>query len=92
MDTNADDLKGRAKIAAGAVTGDKDLEREGKMDRATGQVKAHAEKVTEKGREAVSSAQAAASDLADKGREAVESVVEKAKDAAVKVKGSGGGE
>ena len=34
-----DDLKGRAKEAAGDLTGDKDLKREGKVDRATGDVK-----------------------------------------------------
>ena len=36
---NFDDLKGRAKEAAGDLTDDKDLEREGKVDQATGTVK-----------------------------------------------------
>ena len=36
---NFDELKGRAKEAAGDLTGDEDLEREGKVDRATGKVK-----------------------------------------------------
>jgi uncharacterized protein YjbJ (UPF0337 family) len=36
---NIDDAKGRAKEAAGNLTGDKDLEREGKVDQATGKVK-----------------------------------------------------
>ena len=36
---NADDMKGRAKEAAGALTDDDDLKREGKADRATGKVK-----------------------------------------------------
>lgn len=36
---NADDLKGRAKEAAGSLTDDDDLKREGKADRATGKVK-----------------------------------------------------
>ena len=41
---NKDEAKGRAKQAAGVVTGDKDLEREGKVDRLAGTVK---EKVDE---------------------------------------------
>lgn len=36
---NADDMKGRAKEAAGSLTDDDDLKREGKADRATGKVK-----------------------------------------------------
>lgn len=38
-DGTADDLKGRAKEAAGDLTGDKDLKREGKVDRAAGAAK-----------------------------------------------------
>jgi uncharacterized protein YjbJ (UPF0337 family) len=34
-----DEAKGRAKEAAGDLTGDKDMKREGKVDRATGDVK-----------------------------------------------------
>lgn len=36
---NKDDAKGRVKEAAGKLTGDDDLEREGKVDRAVGGVK-----------------------------------------------------
>ena len=36
---NKDDAKGRIKEAAGNLTGDKDLENEGKVDRAVGGVK-----------------------------------------------------
>lgn len=39
MAENMDDLKGRAKEAAGDLTGDKDLQREGKVDQASGAVK-----------------------------------------------------
>jgi uncharacterized protein YjbJ (UPF0337 family) len=39
MAENMDDLKGRVKEAAGDLTGDKDLEREGKVDQASGAVK-----------------------------------------------------
>ena len=37
--SNSDDLKGRIKEGAGAVTGDDDLKREGKIDQATGTIK-----------------------------------------------------
>jgi uncharacterized protein YjbJ (UPF0337 family) len=36
---DTDEAKGRVKEAAGDVTGDDDLKREGKVDRATGSVK-----------------------------------------------------
>jgi uncharacterized protein YjbJ (UPF0337 family) len=39
MPENLDDAKGRAKEAAGDLTDDKGLKREGKVDRATGRVK-----------------------------------------------------
>ena len=38
-DGSVDEAKGRTKEAAGALTGDDDLKREGKVDRATGTVK-----------------------------------------------------
>jgi uncharacterized protein YjbJ (UPF0337 family) len=38
-DGTADELRGRTKEAAGDLTGDKDLKREGKVDRASGTVK-----------------------------------------------------
>jgi uncharacterized protein YjbJ (UPF0337 family) len=37
--SNADDAKGRVKEAAGDLTNDDDLKREGKVDRAEGAVK-----------------------------------------------------
>jgi len=39
MSGTADDMKGRAKEAAGDLTGDDELKREGKMDQATGSIK-----------------------------------------------------
>ncbi|UDY35296.1 CsbD family protein [Dermatobacter hominis] len=39
MAGTTDDLKGRAKEAAGDLTGDRDLQREGKLDQAAGTVK-----------------------------------------------------
>ena len=38
-DGTTDDAKGRIKEAAGDLTGDKDLQREGKVDQAAGTVK-----------------------------------------------------
>jgi uncharacterized protein YjbJ (UPF0337 family) len=38
-DERIDDAKGRAKEAAGDLTGDEDLKNEGKVDRASGKVK-----------------------------------------------------
>ena len=39
MVDNADDLKGRVKEAAGDLTDDEDLQREGKVDQGKGKVK-----------------------------------------------------
>lgn len=39
MDGQVDDLKGRAKEAAGDLTNNDDLKREGKIDQAAGKVK-----------------------------------------------------
>ncbi len=38
-DGTSDDLKGRVKEAGGALTGDDDLKKEGKVDQASGTVK-----------------------------------------------------
>ena len=45
---NFDDIKGRAKEAAGDLTDDEDLKREGKVDRATGTVKEKVGDVSDK--------------------------------------------
>jgi uncharacterized protein YjbJ (UPF0337 family) len=50
---NTDDAKGRVKEAAGDLTGDKDLQREGKVDQAGGKVKEGVEKVTDKVKDAL---------------------------------------
>jgi uncharacterized protein YjbJ (UPF0337 family) len=52
-ESKADDIKGRVKEAAGVVTGDKDLEREGKADQAGAKVKETAENVKDKVEDAV---------------------------------------
>jgi uncharacterized protein YjbJ (UPF0337 family) len=48
-----DDAKGRMKEAAGDLTGDKDLQREGKVDQAAGTVKDKIGEVAEKVKDAV---------------------------------------
>ena len=48
MVDNADDLKGRVKEAAGDLTGDEDLEREGKVDQGKGKVKDVVDDVADK--------------------------------------------
>jgi X-X-X-Leu-X-X-Gly heptad repeat protein len=45
---NKDDAKGRVKEAAGDLTGDKDLQREGKVDQGAGKAKDGVEKLTDK--------------------------------------------
>jgi uncharacterized protein YjbJ (UPF0337 family) len=45
---NKDDAKGRVKEAAGDLTGDEDLRREGKVDQAGGKAKEGVGKVTDK--------------------------------------------
>lgn len=45
---NKDDAKGRVKEAAGDLTGDKDLQREGKVDQGAGKAKDGIEKLTDK--------------------------------------------
>jgi uncharacterized protein YjbJ (UPF0337 family) len=51
--SNADDMKGRAKEAAGALTGDDDLKREGKLDQAAGKVKEAVDTAKDKVNEAL---------------------------------------
>ena len=45
---NAEDAKGRVKKAAGDLSGDKDLQREGKVDQAGGKAKDGIERLTDK--------------------------------------------
>ena len=52
-DGSADKAKGRLKEAAGDLTGDDDLKREGKVDRAEGEVKDTADKAADKVKDAL---------------------------------------
>jgi uncharacterized protein YjbJ (UPF0337 family) len=48
---NKDDAKGRLKEAAGSLSGDDDLKREGKVDKATGKAKEGVDKAADKVKE-----------------------------------------
>jgi uncharacterized protein YjbJ (UPF0337 family) len=50
---NKDDAKGRVKEAAGDLTGDDDMKREGKVDKATGAVKDGLDKASDKAKGAL---------------------------------------
>ena len=52
MSGKTDEMKGRVKEAAGAITDDDKLRREGKMDQAAGKVKEAAQKAVDKANEA----------------------------------------
>jgi uncharacterized protein YjbJ (UPF0337 family) len=53
MSGKSEEMKGRIKEAAGAITDNDKLRREGKLDQATGKVKQAAEKVVDKTKEAL---------------------------------------
>jgi uncharacterized protein YjbJ (UPF0337 family) len=53
MPENPQELKGRAKQAAGDLTDDKDLKREGQVDKAAGKTKEGIEKLADKAKERV---------------------------------------
>ena len=64
-DNKMDDLKGRAKEAAGSLADDDDLRREGKTDQAEAHAKSKADELADKGR-----------DLIDKGEQKVKDIIE----------------
>ncbi|HSL11042.1 MAG TPA: CsbD family protein [Actinomycetota bacterium] len=53
MDEKRDETKGRMKEAAGALTGDDELKREGKMDRAGASVKEKANDAVDRTKDAL---------------------------------------
>ena len=53
MDTNADDLKGRAKEAVGDLTNNDHLKREGQTDRKVGKAKELIDDVSEKAKDLI---------------------------------------
>jgi uncharacterized protein YjbJ (UPF0337 family) len=70
MGAKGDQVKGKVKEAAGSLTGDKDLESEGKADRRAGEAK-----------EKLGHAKDKVEEVVDKAEDKVEEVVDKAKDA-----------
>ena len=69
MGAESDQVKGHAKEAAGSLTGDKDLESEGKADRRAGEAK-----------EKLDHAKGKIEEVIDKARDKGEEVIDKAKD------------
>ena len=63
IDDQMEDLKGRVKEGLGAATDDKDLEREGKIDRASAGAKKAAHKAADAASDAVDAAKDAVEDL-----------------------------
>ena len=53
MAGKSDEVKGRIKEAAGALTGNKELKREGKIDQAAGKTKNAVSKVVDKAKDAM---------------------------------------
>jgi uncharacterized protein YjbJ (UPF0337 family) len=51
--SNTDEAKGRAKEAVGDLTGDKDLQREGKVEEASGKAKDAVDKAGDKAKDAL---------------------------------------
>ena len=51
--STTDKLKGRLKEAAGALTGDEDLKKEGQLDQTTAKIKETVEKVIDKAKDLV---------------------------------------
>jgi len=69
MGATSDKIQGQAKQAAGVVTGDKDLEAEGKSDRRVAEAEEKIDDVKDK-----------AADLADKVKDKAADLADKAKD------------
>ena len=71
MGEKTDQAKGRVKEAAGALTGDKDLESEGKADRRAGEVKEKLGHAKDKVEEVVDKAEGQVEELVDKAKDAL---------------------
>jgi uncharacterized protein YjbJ (UPF0337 family) len=56
MSGTSDTIKGRVKEAVGALTNDRRLKNEGKLDQATGKIKGAVEKVIDKAKKAAKGA------------------------------------
>jgi uncharacterized protein YjbJ (UPF0337 family) len=71
MSGKSDQVKGQVKEAAGSLTGDKDLESEGKADRRAGEAKEKVEHAKDKIKEVVDDVEAKVEDVVDKAKDAL---------------------
>ena len=72
-DARIDQAKGDIKTAAGKVTGDRDLEAEGRAESATAGLRKEADEAVDKARDA-------ADDVADRARDVADDVADKVRD------------
>jgi len=71
MAGKTDQVKGKVKEAVGSLTGDKDLESEGKADRRAGEAKEKLDHAQDKVEEAIDKAKGKAEEAIDKAKEAL---------------------
>ena len=68
MSGKSDQVKGQVKEAAGVVTGDKDLESEGKSDRRAGEAKEKLDDTKDKIKDVIDEVEGKAEDVVDKAK------------------------
>jgi uncharacterized protein YjbJ (UPF0337 family) len=71
MSAKSEQVKGHAKEAAGVLTGDKDLESQGKTDRRTGEAEEKIDHAKDKVEEGIDKAKGNAEEAADKVKDAI---------------------
>jgi uncharacterized protein YjbJ (UPF0337 family) len=71
MAGKTDRVKGQVKEAVGSLTGDKDLESEGKADRRAGETKEKVDHAKDKVEEVIDKAEEKVEEVIDKGKEAM---------------------
>lgn len=72
MSGKSDQVKGRTKEAAGILTGNEDLESEGKADRRTGEAKENVERAKDKVDEVIDKAKAKLDEATDNVKDALD--------------------
>ena len=80
MSGQSDQVKGHLKETAGIITGDKDLEAEGKSDRKIGEAETQVEHAKDKVDDVVEAAKDKADDVVDAAKVKVEEVADKVTD------------
>jgi uncharacterized protein YjbJ (UPF0337 family) len=71
MSGKTDQVKGQVKEAAGSLTGNQDLESEGKADRRAGEAKEKLDHAKDKIEEVIDDAEAKVEDVVDKAKDAL---------------------